>query len=212
MAVRIKRHWFRDGRQRSPGEKASVVAVAVWKGARHALQGLRQAKFTVDAGAPFLRVLAEFLACLVTVADRLAYRHGPSGGDGGTDAGWRATFLEALARRVGELYRDDLDELIGPDVARPGGHAAVFIDLLNRRMADFAEFDYGDDGPGFAFLRYFGRCIEDALPDADDRRWVLDQVMAVQAPEAIETVERAMRGVLGLDPKPARRREGAAAD
>lgn len=206
MTVRIKRHWFQEGRQRTPEEQASVIAVAVWKSATHGLQGLRKAKFSVDVGAPFLRVLAEFLAFLVTIADRLAYRDGPSEGD------WRKAFVVALARRVADLYRENLDELVGPDDQFPGGHAAAFVDLLNRRMAEYADFEYLDDGPGFAFLRYFGSRIEAALPDPADRRWVLDQVMAAQAPEAVETVERGMRGVLGLDPRPARRRPGATAD
>jgi hypothetical protein len=79
-------------------------------------------------------------------------------------------------------------------------------------MAEYADFGYAEDGPEFGFLRYFGTCIEEALPDPADRRWVLDQIMATQAPEAIESVERGMRGVLGLDPKPPRRVEGATAE
>jgi hypothetical protein len=212
MSIRIKRHWFEDGRQRSPEEKASVVAVAAWKSATHGLQGLRKAKFAVDVGVPFIRVLAEFLVFLVTVADRLAYLHGPTAEDGPEGAGWREAFLNALARRVADLYRENLDQLIGPDETRAGGHGVNFIDLLNRRMAEFAEFDYTDDGPDFGLMRYFGTCIEEALPDPADRRWVLDQIMATQAPEAVETVESAMRGVLGLDPKPARRREGTSGE
>jgi hypothetical protein len=208
VTVRIKRHWFEDGRERSPEEKASVVAVAAWKSATHGLQGLRKAMFAVDVGVPFIRVLAEFLAFLVTVADRLAVLHGPGPDDGPLGAGWRESFLVALARRVATLYGENLDQLIGPDESRSGGHSANFIDLLNRRMAEFAEFEYTDDGPDFGFMRYFGSCIEEALPDPADRRWVLDQIMATQAPEAVETVESAMRGILGLDPKPARRREG----
>jgi hypothetical protein len=212
VTVRIKRHWFEDGRERSPEEKASVVAVAAWKCATHGLQGLRKAKFSVDVGVPFIRVLAEFLAFLVTAADRMAWLHGLTADDGSEGAGWREAFLNALARRVADLYRENLDQLIGPDESRAGGHATNFIDLLNRRMAEFAEFDYTEDGPDFGFMRYFGSCIEAALPDPADRRWVLDQIMATQAPEAIETVESAMRGVLGLDPKPARRREAASGE
>ena len=221
MAVRIKRHWFQDGRERSPEEQATVIAVAVWKSATHGLQGLRKAKFAVDVGDPFLRVLAEFVVFLVTVADRMAYLHTEAGDAVGDDQAddapsWRYRFTVALARRLGEIYQENLDQLVGPLATAADApyknHAEVFIAILNQRMAEYAEFEYGEDGPEFAFLRYFGTCIEAALPDPADRKWVLDQVMASQAPEAIEYVERGMRGVLGLDPKPTKKREGVSAD
>lgn len=218
MAVRIKRHWFQDGRERSPEEQATVVAVAVWKSATHGLQGLRKAKFSVDVGDPFIRVLAEFVVFLVTVADRVAYLHAPSDDAAdATDSGdWRQAFTVALARRLATIYQENLDQLIGPLAASAEtaarNHADLFIELLNRRMAEYAEFDYDENGPEFAFLRYFGNCVSAALPDSPDQRWVLDQIMASQAPEAIEIVDRGMRGVLGLDPKPQRKREGVAAD
>lgn len=210
MTVRIKRHWYEDGRERSPEEKASVLAVAAWKSSRHALQGLRKARFGIDIGAPFIGVLSEFLVFLVTIADRMAYRHVVGGGEG-RDEAWRQRFTVAMARRLAEMYSDNLDELIGP-AQTSTGYAEGLIELLNRRMEEYAEFEYRADGPEFAFLRYFGTCVEAALPDLADRRWILDQVMATQAPEAIETVERGMRGVLGLDPKPVARREGVGKD
>lgn len=221
MAVRIKRHWFQDGRERSPEEQATVIAVAVWKSATHGLQGLRKAKFSVDVGDPFIRVLAEFVVFLVTVADRVAYLHVPpadvtDAGDQADPLDWRQAFTVALARRLATIYQENLDQLIGPLAASAESparnHADVFIELLNRRMAEYAEFDYDENGPEFALLRYFGNCVSAALPDSAEQRWVLDQIMASQAPEAIETVDRGMRGVLGLDPKPQRKGEGAAAD
>lgn len=232
MAIRIKRHWFQDGRERLPEEQATVIAVAIWKSATHGLQGLRKAKFSVDVGVPFLRVLAEFVVFLVTVADRMAYLHtrpeanpdaasdaNPIASDDVEEKSWREAFTVGLARRLAVIYQENLDQLVGPlselsslDSSDAKDHAAVFIALLNRRMAEYADFNYDENGPEFAFLRYFGNCIEAALPDPADQRWVLDQIMASQAPEAIEHVERGMRGVLGLDPKPQKKREGATAD
>lgn len=218
MAVRIKRHWYQDGRARSPEEQATVIAVAIWKSATHGLQGLRKANFSVDIGRPFIHVLAEFVVFLVTIADRVAYLHSLVPGEPGASSAeaWREAFTVALAKRLAEIYQENLDQLIGPAAlssdlsAQP--YTSVFIELLNRRMAEYAEFEYSDHGPEFGFLRYFGTCIENALPDPADRRWVLDQVMASQAPEAIECVEQGMRGVLGLDPKAKRKREGVATD
>lgn len=198
MAIRIKRHWFKEGAERGPADSASVIATVIWKTSTHGLQTVRQAKFAVEVGAPYLAVLGEFVALLVVAADRLAYRH---------DQGeWRQAFTVALVKRLAEIHHDNLEDLAGPNPE--AGYKRRFIDLLNARMDEYAEFEYSDDGPDFAFLRYFGSCVEALLADPDDRRWALDQLMTVQAPAAIEVVERGMRGILGIDPKPRRQAVG----
>ncbi|MBS1189498.1 MAG: hypothetical protein H6R10_1290 [Rhodocyclaceae bacterium] len=198
MSVRIKRHWFKEDSERSAADAAGATAVAVWKAAAHGLQSVRKAKFDVQVGTPYLGVLTEFLLFLITAADRIVYRH--------DQAEWRQAFMAALAKRLSEIYQENLDHLVGP--VENGGHRRRFIDLLNARMAEYAEFDYGDDGPDFGFRRYFGSRIEAVLTDPDDRRWVLDAIMSIQAPEAVEVVERGLRGLLGIDPKPRRRAAG----
>lgn len=194
MSVRIKRHWFKEEVERGPADTASATAVAVWKAAVHGIQSVRRAKFAVEVGSPYIGVLTEFLVFLASSADRIAYRHDPGL--------WRQAFTTALALRLADIYQENLDHLVGP---RPeGGHRRHFIDLLNCRMAEYAEFDYGNDGPDFGFQRYFGSCVEAVLADPEDRRWILDSIMSIQAPAAVEVVERGLRGLLGSDPKPRR--------
>jgi hypothetical protein len=198
MSIRIKRHWFKEGAERDAAASATVIATAIWKTAMNGLQTVRKARFAVDIGAPYIAVLAEFVTFLVAAADRIAYRH---------DQGeWRQEFTAALAKRLAEIYQDNLEHLFGPDPA--GGYRRAFIELINTRMGEYADCDYTEAGPDFAFLRYFASCVESLLSDPDDRRWALDQIMTVQAPEAIETVERGMRGILGIDPKPRRQAIG----
>jgi hypothetical protein len=192
MNVRIKRHWFKEETDRCPADAATAMAAAIWKTSVHGLQSIRKARFAVDVGLPFIGVLSEFLAFLATVTDRIAYRH--------AEGEWRQAFTTALATRLAEIYQENLDYLIGP-----GEYRRRFIDLVNARMGEYAEFDYGDDGPDFGFRRYFGSLVEAMLPDPEDRRWALDQIMSVQAPEAVEVVERGIRGLLGIDPKARRR-------
>ena len=43
-----------------------------------------------------------------------------------------------------------------------------------------------------------------------DQRWVVDQIMASEVPDAVETLTRAMQGVLSTEPRPARAARGAA--
>lgn len=195
MSLRLKRHWFREGAVRGAPACASVVAAAVWKASVHGVKTLRAARFSVDAGAPFIAILDELLTFLVAVADRIAYRHDPGE--------WREVFTVALATRVGEIYGENLEGLVGP--ASDGGHRQRFNALLNERMDELAALPYEAEGPNAGFLRQLGYRIAAVLGDEADRRWALDQVMSVEGPEAVEAIESVMRGVLGIDPKPLRR-------
>jgi len=198
MSLRIKRHWFKEDTARDAKASASAVAATVWKASVHGMQNVRKARFTVDVGAPYIAMLDEFLTFLVAVADRIAYRH--------DQGAWREAFTVALATRLADIYDENLDHLMGPDPEL--GHKRRFIDLLNLRMAECAGLDYTEHGPNADFLRQFGYRISGVLADEADRRWALDQMMSVQAPEALESLESAMRGVLGIDPKPRRRAAG----
>lgn len=194
-SMRVKRHWFKDGKERGPAELASAMAAIVWRSADHALNNLRAARYEIEAGLPYVAFLREFLVFLIVISDRIAYRrdHGE----------WRAAFTTALANRVGEIYQENFDALLGPPPE--GSHKGALVELLNRRAGEYADFEYDDNGPEFAFLRYFGTVVTDVLSDPVDRRWSLDQIMTVQAPEAVVLIERGMRGVLGIEAKPARR-------
>ena len=76
----------------------------------------------------------------------------------------------------------------------------------------YAEFGAAPDAsgedagfePDFAFLRYLGHRLEPTLPEKD-RRWVIDQVMAAEAPDAVGVVQRAMRDLHDTSPRRARR-------
>lgn len=194
--IRLKTHWFKQegARPRTPEEIASAMSSIVWRTANHRVQNLREGKFHIAAGVSYVEVLAELLCFEIVVADRLAYRH-----DQGS---WREEFTSSLARRVGTLLEENFNDLLGP--APGGGYRKRFVDLFNRRAAEYAYFDYTQDGPDFGMLRHLGESITAVLPDSDDRRWAIDQAMTVEGPECVDVIERGMRGLLGMEPRRAR--------
>lgn len=203
-APRLKSRWFKAGPAKSADQQASAMAFIVWRVARYALDRMRQAGFDVDVGPPYFAFLREVLVFLVALADRIA--HARLGGDA------RAEFTSALVHHLARILQDNEDDLLGPAPAGAPSHADTFIDLVNEVTAHYAEFGadpsllVADAGfqPDFAFLRYLGHRLEPALPEKD-RRWVLDQVMAVEAPEAVGMVQRSMRDLFDLGPRRARR-------
>ena len=194
--MRLKTHWFRDATPRDPAQIANALSSIVWRSADVRLKNMRKGNFEIAAGPHYLQVLVELLVFLAVVADRIALRYQP--------AQWREAFTQALVRRVGELLQDSFDDLLGP--APGGGYRKRFIDRFNMRFAEYGEFEYHPHGPEFALLRYFGDLLTHAMPEAEDRRWALDQAMTVEGPECVDVIEKSMRGLLGLEPRPGRPR------
>jgi hypothetical protein len=187
--MRVKSHWFKSGRDRTPQELAGAAAFIVWRIGENALKSLRSADFDIAADAQYFAFLAEFLIFLVQLADRIAYRH--------LNAEERATFTSALANRVGATLSENRSELLG---GAADAIKADFIALLNLRADDYANFEYEKDKDNFGFVRCLGLSLEGVM-DERDRNWVTDQVMAIEAPEAVATLERAMSGLLELEPR-----------
>lgn len=202
MAMRLKAHWFKPEQPRSAEQRASAIAFIVWRVARQMLDRMRKAGFDIDVGPPYFAFMREVLVFLVQCADRIAYAR--RAGDE------RAAFTTALVLRIADFLEENEGDLLGPAEAGSPGYRERFIDLFNELSAHYAEFGYGADGPDFAFRRYLGTRIEPLLPEKD-RRWVLDQVMDIEAPEAVALVERGMDGVFSTE-KRARRASALGAD
>ena len=93
----------------------------------------------------------------------------------------------------------------------PGRYKQSFIDQLNGRAAGYAEFDYGEDGPSFRFTRYLAFCLSGIMNERDSG-WIIDQIMAIQAPAAVEMVDKTMRNLMDEAPRQPRRRAIASGD
>lgn len=193
--MRVKSNWFRDGQAKTPQENASAIAFIAWRIADNALKNMRRADFEIAVGPQYFAFLSEFLIFLVMVADRVVYQR--------MDEGSRTVFTSTVANRVGETLADNWSRLLGGTEAE---HKATFIDRLNRRAGEYAEYEYGEAGPSFSFLRHFGYAMQEVV-DERDKTWVIDQVMASEAPEAVEMLQKAVRGLFD-DERP--RRRGAA--
>jgi hypothetical protein len=192
--MRVKSTWFRPGRSHSPEEVAGALAFITWRVAQNSLKSMRKAGFDIDPGPQYFDFLAEAVAFAIQVAWRIAH---PRYDDAG-----RTAFMTTLANRTGEELAENRARLLAD--GEPAAIKARFIDLLNRRNAEYAEFGFGPEGPDFAFLRYFGTVVADLMPEKD-KRWTWDQVIAIEGPEAAATVRKSMAGLFDETPRRARR-------
>lgn len=193
--MRIKSQWFRSGAAKTPQQTASAMAFIAWRVAQNMLKQMRSARFDIEVGPQYFAFTREVLVFLTQVLDRMAFER--MGGEG------RAEFITALVRRVAEVLQENEDTLLGaPPAGRPS-HYDEFIALFNELADHYADFGHGPDGPDFAFVRYLGHRIEAIMPEKD-QRWVVDQIMATEVPEAVLTLQRAMQGVLSTEARPPR--------
>lgn len=187
MALRLKTVFFRNAGGRSTAETASVLASTIWRISDEVVANL--SKWDCDIVTPErgMRILGEMAAFLLHMGDRMA--HGRMG------EAERARFIQIAGQRLGEIAQENVRAMVGDDGF---DYRSNFIDLLNRRGADYATFECAPDKPSFPILRYLGLAVRELMLESD-QHWVADQIMDIQAPEALGMLKKTMDGLLAPD-------------
>ena len=183
---RTKSRFFAKDKARDPATLASVAAFTTWRLGLQTIKRMRDADFEIEASPQYFDVLGEYLVFLIHVADRFAFARLP--------LPERRVFTVSMVRRLAELLTENESRLLGTEAEaiRRG-----FIDRFNARADDYATFGFDEaNGPDFAFLRYAGHALLDVVAERD-RAWVTDQVMTIEAPDAVTTLRRVMDNVVG---------------
>jgi hypothetical protein len=178
--VRIRSRWNDRKKERSLEEIAGALAFIEWRIAGKALLDLENEGFQTDTQLQRLDVLQELCAFLIHVTDRKVHA------DMSDEE--RQRFIIALSLKLADTYHDNrVDaEGRGQDFRKP------FIDLLNNRMADYADFRFEDGAPGYAFKRYLGDCVTNSMGPRDSK-WISDQVMEIEVPAMLKTLEKGLK-------------------
>lgn len=188
--VRVRTIWFKKDDARSAEEIATVVAATIWRVADKAVDNLGRENYDIITPARGFKLIAEFLAFLVHYCDRMAYAT--------LTPERRIAVLQAVANRLGEVMEQNVREVVGKN--DPRNYKQEFIDFLNRRFADYAEFEFPDEEKAsFPALRFLGLQIRDEMGD-NDKTWIMDQIMDIEMPEMMGTVRKSFKGLLSDAP------------
>ena len=185
--MRVKSRWFKGEREKTPQEIAGALAFIIWRISDNALKNVRKADFDIAIGDQYFSFLSEFLIFLVQVADRIAYVQ--------LSADMRLSFTTALANRVAEIQAENQTEWLGKPLVE---NKRIFIAQFNQRAGEYAEFEYSGVETSFSFVRYLGYCMTEVV-DEKDKTWVIDQIMAIEVPDAVAMLEKAMTGLFEAD-------------
>ncbi len=180
--MRVKSKWNLKERERSLSEIGGAMAFILWRIAQQGTLNLENEGFQTDSNAQRLDVITEFLAFLVHLADRMTAAN--------FTREQRQEFIGSLARHLADTMQENRGDAQGA-----GEYRGALIERLNERAADYAGFSFVDNEPGFAFRRYFGENVR-AVMGEKDNKWITDQVMDIEVPEALKPLGKAVRDLL----------------
>lgn len=185
MALRIKSRWTERAKlkpsEQMLKENAQALAFIFWRVALDKAKNLHGEQFIYDSDQQRVKVIGEYLAMMLQVADRFAYER--------LDESDRSAFVNHLAQRLADHMQDNAVDILGPaDFRTP------FISMLNVRAEGFAECDFStEQGPSYNFLHYFGTQVQSVMGEEHhENKWVIDQVMEIDGPDAIEKITKAV--------------------
>jgi hypothetical protein len=194
MAVRLRTRWHRSSRSernregsRQPKRRedlAGAVAFNIWKLAKDAFLHMEKEDFRFPKDSQAVDVIAEFSIFILHIIDRMIY--------GKVEEGERATLINGIAKHLVQTFVDNQLDLLGP-----GDYMAPFIDKLNERLSNYAECSFDENGPGHDFKRYLGQQVAEIMAESDNK-WVLEQVMDIEAPDLAERIQPMVRDTLGV--------------
>jgi len=184
-AARVRTRWRKKG-ARSLADRAGVFGTNVWKISLEVFKRMEKEGFRFGSDRVVTDVLAEFIAFLVQLADRQVY-------DKLSELD-RSTFVSEAVRHLATTMENNQRDLLGP-----GKYREPFIDLLNTRFAEYAEFAYSDGEPGYPCIRFFATKVADVMAGGDNK-WVVEQMMDIEAPEMVRLARNLIEQTMEAGP------------
>ncbi len=194
MVVRLKTRWhrsIRSERNRAGSQQAktlenlcSVAAINIWKLAKEAFTRMEKENFRFREDIQAIDVIAEFCIFMLHITDRMIY--------GKLSDEERGSLINGIAKEITATIESNQVDLLGP-----GDYRVEFVDKLNERLSNYAECGFDENGPAYDFLRYLAKNVADIMSLSDDK-WVLEQVMDIEAPELVQRVQPMVRDVFSL--------------
>ncbi len=167
-------------------DQASAIAFIQWRTALNSAINLHAEDFRYDDDHQRVGVITEYLAFQIQLVDRLSAEY--------LSDDERGVLINEVCRKAAEHIQDNLQ-----DIAGPGDYKKPFIALLNRRFGEYAEFKFKESRPGFEAIRFLGHTVLILMGEDQTNRWVIDQVMEIDAPELIDQNVKSLNRLFGRD-------------
>ena len=107
----------------------------------------------------------------------------------------RERFITSFVDASAHHLQRNAEEILGSDDYR-----TQLIELLTTRNRDYNQYPVHEGNPGYGLLRSFGGHVQKRMGMSQTNRWVIDQVIAIDGPEAIENLSRSIDRLLNSTP------------
>ena len=194
MAVRLKSRWHRSkrserNRRGSSAPKqlkdlASAVGINMWKLAKEAFLHMEKEGYRFREDQQSINVLSEFVIYQIHISDRMLY-------EVATDEE-RNEFVSSLGRYLMQTVVENQFDLMGP-----GEYEDLFIQRMNTRFDEYAQCAFENDQPSYSITRTLAMHIAEEMKVTDDK-WVIEQVIDIEAPAIVEKIVSVVNEILGL--------------
>jgi len=186
MALRIKSRWHDDESERSLEEIAGALAFISWRIAKEKAINLHGEDFVYETDEQRMAVIVEYLIFQLQVVDRIAHQRL------GLNEEERRQLVLTLAKHLAGHLQDNSLDLFGA-----GDYVGPFVQKMNERGSEYADFSYGADGPSYPFMRHLGYEIQQIMGETQANRWVIDQVMDKDGVEVNREISKAIDNLFG---------------
>ena len=177
----LKTRWRKKG-ARTLAERAGVIGANLWKLSLEIFKHMEKEGFRFGSDRLVTGVLTEFIAFVAQLVDRAVY--------GRLSDAERAALVGEVAAHLAATMENNQRDLFGP-----GEYRKPFIDALNARFGEYAEFEFTGGEPSYACLRFFATRVADAMVGGDNK-WVVEQMMDIEAPEMVRLVSKLIEQTL----------------
>lgn len=183
LNTRIRSKWKKSGPEATLEENSVALAYIVWQIALTTAKNLHKEDFEYEGDDQRIDVIAEIMIFLVHIADRLTYPL--------FSLEERAAFIQTLGRESARHLQRNKEEII-----ERGDHSSHYIDRLNERITQYSGCSFEAQEPGYQMTRALGEKLQDIMGESQTNRWVMEQVMGIEIPEAVKSLKQGLNNLL----------------
>ncbi len=182
MKTRILNKW-KNLRNASLEQRANVLAYNIWQLALASAIKLHKERYEYNDDESRISVIREYMMFLIHVTDRLTYER--------FNETQRHRFVSHLSNDTSSQLQRNQEQSIGR-----GDYKSAYIEELNKRLGQYASTSFINNEPGYSMLRTFAYHIVYCMQSNQTNKWVIDQIMEIDAPLAAEKTRTSVVSIM----------------